>query len=143
MAPTGQWYGRTFAGGMRGSKQIALTYDDGPNDPHTMKLLDVLAKHGVRATFFMIGHYVQQRPILRARWRRRTCCRQSHVHASAADFKSAEQTRTELVKCRSALQDAIGEHSNLFVRRLEEGVRQRCGLRARWAGDGDVERDGI
>jgi peptidoglycan/xylan/chitin deacetylase (PgdA/CDA1 family) len=36
MAPTGQWYGCTFAGGMRGSKQIALTYDDGPNDPHTL-----------------------------------------------------------------------------------------------------------
>ncbi len=62
MAPTGQWFGRTFAGGVRGSKQIALTYDDGPNDPHTLKLLDVLAKHGVRATFFMIGRYVRQRP---------------------------------------------------------------------------------
>src|ERR1700675_2918230 len=34
MAPTGQWYGRTFTGFGRGSKQIALTYDDGPNDPH-------------------------------------------------------------------------------------------------------------
>ena len=33
MAPTGQWYGRTFIGLPRGSKQIALTYDDGPNDP--------------------------------------------------------------------------------------------------------------
>ena len=115
MAPTGQWYGCTFAGGMRGSKQIALTYDDGPNDPHTMKLLDVLAKHGVRATFFMIGHYVQQRPDIA-----RAVAQAGHVIGNHTFthplliFKSAEQTRTELVKCRSALQDAIGEHSNLF-----------------------------
>ena len=115
MAPTGQWYGRTFAGGMRGSKQIALTYDDGPNAPHTMKLLDVLAKHGVRATFFMIGHYVQQRPDIA-----RAVAQAGHVVGNHTFthplliFKSAEQTRTELVKCRSALQDAIGEHSNLF-----------------------------
>ncbi|MGC9987626.1 MAG: polysaccharide deacetylase family protein [Terriglobales bacterium] len=115
MAPTGQWYGCTFAGGMRGSKQIALTYDDGPNDPHTMKLLDVLAKHGVRATFFMIGHYVQQRPDIA-----RAVAQAGHVVGNHTFthplliFKSAEQTRTELVKCRSALQDAIGEHSNLF-----------------------------
>ena len=115
MAPTGQWYGCTFAGGMRGSKQIALTYDDGPNDPHTMKLLDVLAKHGVRATFFMIGHYVQQRPDIA-----RAVAQAGHFVGNHTFthplliFKSAEQTRTELVKCRSALQDAIGEHSNLF-----------------------------
>ncbi len=57
MAPTGQWFGRTFASGTRGSKQLALTFDDGPNDPYTLKLLDVLAKHNVRATFFMIGRY--------------------------------------------------------------------------------------
>src|SRR5260370_37621014 len=64
MAPTGQWFGRTFAAGMHGRKQIALTYDDGPNNPHTLKLLEVLAKHNVQATFFMIGRYVQQRPDL-------------------------------------------------------------------------------
>jgi peptidoglycan/xylan/chitin deacetylase (PgdA/CDA1 family) len=29
-------------------------------------------------------------------------------------FKSAAQTRTELVDCRQALEDAIGQHSNLF-----------------------------
>src|SRR2546428_10944561 len=34
MAPTGQWYGRTFTGLSPGARQIALTYDDGPNDPH-------------------------------------------------------------------------------------------------------------
>lgn len=115
MAPTGQWYGCTFAGGMRGSKQIALTYDDGPNDPHTLKLLDVLAKHNVRATFFMIGRYVQQRPDIA-----RAVAQAGHFVGNHTFthplliFKSAEQTRTELVKCRSALQDAIGEHSNLF-----------------------------
>ncbi|MGA9448672.1 MAG: hypothetical protein WBV26_19665, partial [Candidatus Sulfotelmatobacter sp.] len=40
MAPTGQWYGKTFTGLPRGSRQIALTYDDGPNDPHTLRLLE-------------------------------------------------------------------------------------------------------
>ena len=39
MAPTGQWYGPTFTGAPRANKQIALTYDDGPNDPHTLRLL--------------------------------------------------------------------------------------------------------
>jgi peptidoglycan-N-acetylglucosamine deacetylase len=115
MAPTGQWFGRTLASGTRGSKQIALTYDDGPNDPHTLQLLEVLAKHNVQATFFMIGRYVQQRPdIVRA------VAQAGHVIGNHTfthpllTFKSASQTRGELVDCRKALQDAIGEHSNLF-----------------------------
>jgi len=115
MAPTGQWFGRTFAGGMRGSKQIALTYDDGPNDPHTLKLLDVLAKHSVQATFFMIGRYVQQRPDIA-----RAVAQAGHVIGNHTlthpllIFKSEAQTRAQLVDCHQALQDAIGEHSNLF-----------------------------
>jgi peptidoglycan-N-acetylglucosamine deacetylase len=115
MAPEGQWYGRTFAGGMRGSKQIALTYDDGPNDPHTLKLLDVLAKHSVRATFFMIGRYVQKRPDIA-----RAVAQAGHVIGNHTfthpllTFESAAQTRIQLVDCRQALQDAIGKHSNLF-----------------------------
>jgi len=115
MAPTGQWYGRTFARGMRGTKQIALTYDDGPNDLHTLKLLDVLAKHGVRATFFMIGRYVRQRPDIA-----RAVAQAGHVIGNHTFthplliFKSAAQIRAELVDCHQALQDAIGKHSNLF-----------------------------
>ena len=115
MVPSGQWYGRTFTNGIPGSKQIALTYDDGPNDPHTLRLLDVLAKHNVRATFFMIGRYVQQRPDIA-----RTVAQAGHIIGNHTFthplliMKSAADTRGELVDCQKALQDAVGEHSNLF-----------------------------
>src|SRR5690242_1477452 len=66
MAPRSQLYGRTITHG-KDPNQLALTYDDGPNDPHTLRLLDVLAKHNARATFFLIGNYVRRRPeIVRA-----------------------------------------------------------------------------
>ncbi len=41
---------------------VALTYDDGPNPPYTERLLDVLAKHNVKATFFMIGNRIAKHP---------------------------------------------------------------------------------
>jgi peptidoglycan/xylan/chitin deacetylase (PgdA/CDA1 family) len=115
MSPTGQWCGRTFAGGERGSKKIYLTYDDGPNDPHTMKLLEVLAKQRVRATFFMIGRYVRERPDIA-----RAVAQAGHVIGNHTlthpllTFKSVAQTRTQLMDCHQALQDAIGDHSSLF-----------------------------
>ncbi len=34
---------------------IALTFDDGPNTTTTMQVLDVLEKHGIVASFFLIG----------------------------------------------------------------------------------------
>src|SRR6267143_4756646 len=115
MAPTGQWYGRTFTGLPRGDKRLALTYDDGPNDPHTLRLLEVLARHGVHATFFLIGRYVQQRPDIV-----REIIKAGHVVANHTFthplliFKSAGEIHGELSDCRAALTDAIGEHSNLF-----------------------------
>lgn len=115
MAPTGQWYGRTFTGLPRGTKQLALTYDDGPNDPHTLGLLEVLAKHQVHATFFVIGRCVRQRPDIV-----RQVIQAGHVignHTFTHPYlalKSAADVGKELSACRSAIQDAIGEHSNLF-----------------------------
>src|SRR5262249_40070266 len=42
--------------------KLAITFDDGPNPSLTLKLLDLLAKHNARATFFVIGRYVTQCP---------------------------------------------------------------------------------
>ena len=38
-----------------GTKRVALTFDDGPNTVYTPQILDVLQKHEVRATFFVLG----------------------------------------------------------------------------------------
>ena len=115
IAPTGQWYGRTFIGVARGTKQIALTYDDGPNDPHTLHLLDVLARQNVRATFFLIGRYVQQRPEIARRIAASGHVVGNHTFTHPVlTFKSAAEIRQEISGCRAALQDTIGEHSDLF-----------------------------
>src|SRR5271157_3425744 len=45
MWPTLHAYGRSFIGLEPGGRTLALTYDDGPNDPHTLRLIEVLARH--------------------------------------------------------------------------------------------------
>ncbi|HWY19674.1 MAG TPA: polysaccharide deacetylase family protein [Candidatus Acidoferrum sp.] len=115
MAPTGQWYGRTFTGLAHSSRQIALTYDDGPNEPHTQRLLEVLGRHGVHATFFLIGRYVRQRPEIA-----REIVRAGHVVGNHTFthplliFKSETEIRRQVSECHAALREAIGEPSNLF-----------------------------
>ncbi len=44
-----------------GSKQCALTFDDGPT-PSTAAVLDILATEGVPATFFVLGAHVERHP---------------------------------------------------------------------------------
>jgi len=114
-APTGQWFGRAFCRGRRGSRQITLTFDDGPNDPHTLKLLDVLSKHDVHATFFLIGQYVRRRPDIVAEIAKCGHVIGNHTFTHPLlILQSASRIRHELLQCREAIHDAVGEHSNLF-----------------------------
>jgi peptidoglycan/xylan/chitin deacetylase (PgdA/CDA1 family) len=115
MAPTGQWFGKTFTGLPHGSRQLALTYDDGPNDPHTLRLLEVLAKHNVLATFFLIGRYVEQRPDLAREIVQagHTVGNHTFTHPLLI-LQSEPEIRRQLTRCKAALQDAVGQHSNLF-----------------------------
>ena len=39
---------------------IALTFDDGPQEPYTGQILDLLAKYSIKATFFLTGEKVEQ-----------------------------------------------------------------------------------
>jgi peptidoglycan-N-acetylglucosamine deacetylase len=114
MSPASQLYGRTLTHGSD-PQQMALTFDDGPNDPHTMHLLDVLAKHGAKATFFLIGKYVRQRPEIA-----RAILAAGHEIGNHTEshpnliLVSAARLRQELADCNRALEDALGTKITLF-----------------------------
>jgi peptidoglycan/xylan/chitin deacetylase (PgdA/CDA1 family) len=48
--------------GMRTEPKVALTFDDGPNPPSTEKTIELLARMGVSATFFVMGKWVERFP---------------------------------------------------------------------------------
>jgi peptidoglycan/xylan/chitin deacetylase (PgdA/CDA1 family) len=115
MWPTSQVYGHTFIGLERGSPYVALTYDDGPNDPDTLKLMEVLARHDVRATFFVLGKFAQQKPeIVRA------LASAGHVIGNHSwdhprlIFASKVELRRQIVETQSAIFDACGVTPTLF-----------------------------
>src|SRR5580698_6097067 len=89
--------------------EIALTYDDGPNDIVTERLLDLLAHHSVRATFFLIGNFVRQRPQMV-----RAVASAGHLignhtmtHPWLA-WQSFARIRQELAGCNALLEDTLG-----------------------------------
>ena len=115
MGPTSQLYGRNFSGLPRESKKLALTYDDGPNDPHTGHLLDVLAKHEVKATFFLIGRYVAQRPDIVRRHVEFGNAVGNHTwdHPNLI-FSTPQSLRLQLGRTSQAIAEASGETPKLF-----------------------------
>lgn len=115
MWPTSQVYGRTFIGLERGSPFVALTYDDGPNDPWTPRLLEVLDRHSVKATFFVIGRFVAQRPDIA-----RAIVTAGHAiglhtwdHPNLI-FAGSAEVRRQIEQTRRAVFDATGMETNLF-----------------------------
>lgn len=131
LAPRSQLFGPTFIGKRPGARQLALTFDDGPNDPHTLRLLEVLSRQGVRATFFLIGRYVAQRPeIARAIVAAgHEVANHTYTHPSLL-FLSPAQVRKELADCEQALTDAVGAHAPLF--RPPFGARRPHVLHTAW-----------
>ncbi len=109
MWPTSQVYGRSFIGLQPGSPYVALTYDDGPNDPDTLKLIDVLCRHDVKATFFLLGRFAKQKPeIVRA------LVSAGHIIGNHSwdhprlIFASNAELRRQVEQTQSAIFDACG-----------------------------------
>jgi peptidoglycan-N-acetylglucosamine deacetylase len=112
----------------RNPNEIALTYDDGPNDVVTERLLDVLAQHNVRATFFLIGRFVRERPqIVRAvAAAGHLIGNHSMTHPWLA-WQSAARIREELAGCNAILEDTLGAPVGYF--RAPHGARRPIVLR--------------
>lgn len=58
------WYLRMRCRARRAGRRVALTFDDGPDPQRTPAVLDLLARQGVRATFFVVGARAEAHPEL-------------------------------------------------------------------------------
>jgi peptidoglycan/xylan/chitin deacetylase (PgdA/CDA1 family) len=113
-SPESQLYGRTLTH-LHDPKHLALTYDDGPNDVHTERLLEVLARHEAKATFFLIGRFVTARPKIA-----RAIADAGHLLANHTAthpnllFLSRAQLQRQLSDCSKAIADATGIETRHF-----------------------------
>jgi peptidoglycan/xylan/chitin deacetylase (PgdA/CDA1 family) len=62
MLPQSQVFGRYPYRSRPPDRVVALTFDDGPNEPYTSEIADFLESRGIRGTFFQVGRCVQRYP---------------------------------------------------------------------------------
>ena len=91
---------KAFCHGEREEKYVALTFDDGPHPRYTEKILSVLAKYGIKATFFMIGANVANYPEVAKRvygeGHEIGCHTYTHPHMKKI---ANEELATEITRC--------------------------------------------
>lgn len=61
-SPRSSFFLPVISRGHTGQKAVALTFDDGPDPLTTPQLLDVLTRHGMKATFFVSGQSAERYP---------------------------------------------------------------------------------
>ena len=101
------------AHGGAGEPVVYLTFDDGPHPTWTPQVLDVLARHGVTATFFVLGQSVEAYPELAARVVREGHDAENHTfdHASL-DKVDRETFIAEVRDTDRAIHAAAGEQAD-------------------------------
>lgn len=94
---------------------IALTFDDGPHATNTPRLLDMLAKRHIKATFFLIGENAQNNPdiVKRIHAEGHELGNHSWTHPNLA-LLSDEKVRSELQRTDDAIFAAAGVHPKLM-----------------------------
>jgi peptidoglycan/xylan/chitin deacetylase (PgdA/CDA1 family) len=94
---------------------VALTFDDGPNEPHTSTLLDVLASRSVHATFFQVGRCADRFPAVTQR-----VVRDGHVLAnhsldhSMRSYLTDPSQRHQIDAAQTVLHDISGRWPALY-----------------------------
>lgn len=118
-APKPQGFGKTFIGTPGAGRLLALTYDDGPNTAWTPKLLDLLAAHDVKATFFSIGHYAREQPALLREVAAAGHAIGNHTYSHVTMPLHTDDTiRRELRMTTEAIEDAGVEMATVQGKRL-------------------------
>ncbi|HHY66483.1 MAG TPA: polysaccharide deacetylase family protein, partial [Alicyclobacillus sp.] len=104
-----------FYRGPRNVKQAALTFDDGPDVTYTTRILDILRREGIHATFFIVGQRAQAHPemVRRIIAEGHAVGNHSWDHPNFTKLSIAE-IRSELIRTNDLLRSLVGYTPDLF-----------------------------
>jgi peptidoglycan/xylan/chitin deacetylase (PgdA/CDA1 family) len=114
-APGNQLFGQTLVAGSPTEREVALTFDDGPNPPYTDRILDVLKAERAPATFFVVGRAAAAYPNTLRR-----IVREGHAIGNHTwDHKhmiveSTATMRSELLRTDAVIAHITGIHTTLM-----------------------------
>ncbi|MCD8072649.1 MAG: polysaccharide deacetylase family protein [Alistipes sp.] len=109
-------YVKALCRGRNAGKAVALTFDDGPHPELTPKVLDVLRRHGVRATFFVSGKNAEAYPAIVRRIAREGHLVGNHSYGHAGYFPlyGPKKMAGDIDRCSEAIQRATGGAPRYF-----------------------------
>lgn len=101
----------TFAG--LGEKEIALTFDDGPNPVNTPLVLQTLKKYGVKATFFVLGENAKKYPelIKQIVAEGHNLANHTWSHKVYQKEQTPEQFKNDIIRTHHLLVELVGEQN--------------------------------
>lgn len=113
VANASQEYLRNFDAlyvGDANQKEIYITFDAGFENGNTERILDALKKHGVKATFFLVGNYFETQPELVKRMAEEghTIGNHTYSHPDMSKISDIQSFQTELQKNEALYRDILG-----------------------------------
>ncbi|TRW90377.1 polysaccharide deacetylase family protein [Candidatus Methylobacter oryzae] len=97
-------------------KEIALSFDDGPNRQYTPQVLSTLAQYNASATFFVIGKNIRGNEgiLKQIDADGHSIGNHSYTHSFYIDFKSQQGFKDELNRTAESVFNIIGKRMKLF-----------------------------
>jgi peptidoglycan/xylan/chitin deacetylase (PgdA/CDA1 family) len=112
--PSAPVFGKVYYKGNIHDKIVALTFDDGPNEPYTSEVLDILDKYDVKATFFCVGKNVELYPETAKRIVAEGDVLANHSYTHDANHALTEYGARDLVMAEQAIYDTVGVKPHLY-----------------------------
>jgi peptidoglycan/xylan/chitin deacetylase (PgdA/CDA1 family) len=110
------FYMKVVCSGPRDKKQVAITFDDGPDKVLTPRILEILRLHQVKATFFCIGRNVAAHPEILHRIHNEghIIGNHSYAHGFWFDLQSSRKMEADLKQMHALVQETTGLRMRYF-----------------------------
>ncbi len=115
-SPKSQLFGKAYWHKNTHEKVVALTFDDGPNEPYTSEILDILNQYNIKATFFVIGKNAEYYPeIVRQIYNSgNVVASHSYSHLGNLSIEDKQDVTGEIDNAQSTIYQIIGKYPHLF-----------------------------